>query len=107
MTKKQQLLIELYATKPFAKDKDIAMEVGVTPQYICKFKRTDTFKEALDKRLKEIWKDSERIAVDAMIEAAKSGNITASTYILNSLNYQAPQQINLNTNVIKVSIEDD
>lgn len=107
MTKKQQMAAEFMIQYPLKQDKDIAAMVGFTPQALCKVKKTPEFKEYLDKRLKETWKDSIRAAQNTMIELAKQGDRAAAQYILDSAGYQAPQEINLNTNVIKVEVVDD
>ena len=90
---KQKALIEAIIAYPNATYVDLAEIVGINRNTITQWKRQEEFQQELDKRLKEVWKDSEAIAIDAMINLAKEKNFQASKYILDSLGYAAPTKI--------------
>ena len=104
---KQLALIEAIIAYPTAPHTELAEIVGINRNTITAWKRNAEFKEALDKRLKEIWKDSEVIAIQNMRKLAAGGNFSANKYILDSLGYAPTQKIDANvSNEIIINIED-
>ena len=104
---KQLALIEAIIAYPAAPHTELAEIVGINRNTITEWKRKEEFQEALDKRLKEIWKDSEAIAVMNMRKLATEGNFQANKYILDSLNYAPAQRIEANvSNEIVINIEE-
>lgn len=95
---KQLKLIEIILANPQAPNTELAELAGVNRNTITAWKRNDEFKEALQERLKEIWKDSEIIAVDTMRNLASNGDFKASKYILDSLGYAPTQHIEADVN---------
>lgn len=90
---KQKALIEAILAYPAAPHTELAEIVGINRNTITQWKRMPEFQEELDKRLKEIWKDSEAIAVQNMRKLATEGNFQANKYILDSLGYAPTTKI--------------
>lgn len=90
---KQLKLIEAIIAYPSAPHTELAEIVGINRNTITQWKRNPEFQEALDKRIKEIWKDSEIIAVDTMRKLAIEKDFRAAKYILDSLNYAPATKI--------------
>lgn len=99
--------IEIQIYNPTLSMAEVADILGVHLKSVQNWCSSKVYKEALEKRLKEVWADSIKIAQDTMITRAKNGDFRAAEYILNSNGYQAPQQIELNNNVIKVTIDEE
>ena len=95
---KQKALIEAIIAHPAAPHTELAEIVGINRNTITVWKRDEEFQAALDKRIKEIWKDSEMIAVNTMRKLATEGDFKASKYILDSLDYAPPQKIEADVN---------
>ena len=71
------------------------------------WKRDAEFVSALDARIKEIWKDSEMLAVNAMRNLALQGNFNANKYILDSLGYAPKQQVEMDLHTdINIVVEE-
>lgn len=90
---KQIKLIEAIITYPSAPNTELAELVGVNRNTVSTWRRSEEFQKELDKRIKEIWKDSEAIAVATMRNLATEGDFKASKYILDSLGYAPAQRI--------------
>lgn len=104
---KQKSLIEAIITYPSAPNTELAEIVGINRNTVTAWKRDAEFQEALDKRLKEIWKDSEAIAISNMRKLASGGNFNANKYILDSLGYAPAQKIEAEVNQnIEINIEE-
>ena len=104
---KQKALIEAIITYPSAPHTELADIVGINRNTITVWKRDPEFQAALDERLKEIWKDSESLAVAGMRKLASEGNFQANKYILDSLGYAPVQKVEANlTTDININIED-
>lgn len=98
---KQLALIEAIIAYPNAPHTELAEIVGINRNTITSWKRDDEFREALAKRLKEMWEDSEVIAITNMRKLASEGNFQANKYILDSLGYTPTHKIeaDLNTDI--------
>lgn len=107
MTNKWIRAIDCMIQNPTWNDKQVAEYVGMTPPSLCNAKKKAEFQEFLTKRLKENWKDSIKIAQKTMIDLAESGDRQAAEYILNSAGYKAPEEINVTTKVITITIDDE
>ena len=99
--------IEYIIANPRATNMEVAEVMGVSYQSISNWRCSDVFKEHLNKRLKEEWSESTKIAQKTIIDAAADGNIVAAKYILDSAGYGPDQNVNVNMNTIKVDIIDD
>lgn len=99
---KQKALIEAIISNPNLPHTELAELVGINRNTITTWKRLPEFQAALAERIKEVWKDSEVIAVATMRKLATDGDFKASKYILDSLGYAPTQKIeaDLNTDII-------
>ena len=104
---KQRELLEAMLAHPMLSDVKLAELLGINNKTVGVWKRLPEFKEELDFRLKEQWKESERLAIAKMIELAGAGNYNANKYILDSLGYAPAQRIEANvSNDIVINIEE-
>ena len=105
---KQRNCIEAMLANPTMSNEKLAELVGVNRNTISDWKRNNKeFKEEYEARLKEIWKDSEGIAVNTMRNLAEEGSFQASKYILDSLGYAPAQKIEANVSTdICINIEE-
>lgn len=105
---KQINCIEVMLANPTMSNEKLAEIVGVNRNTISDWKRYNKeFKEEYQKRLKEIWEDSESIAVKTMRNLAEQGNFQASKYILDSLGYAPAQKVEASVSTdININIEE-
>lgn len=104
---KQLKLIEAIIANPKAPHTELAEIVGVNRNTITVWKRMPEFQSALSERIKEIWKDSELLAVDTMRNLALEGDFKAAKYILDSLGYAPVQKIEADVHTdIEINIEE-
>ena len=105
---KQKALIEAIIAYPNAPHTELAEIVGINRNTITQWKRDPEFQAALDARLKEVWKDSEAIAINTMRKLAVEGNFNGAKYILDSLGYAPAQKVEaeLKQAQINITIED-
>ena len=104
---KQKNCIEAMIANPTISNEKLAEIVGVNRNTISDWKRNnEEFKEAYNQRLKEVWEESEGIAVNTMRNLAAEGSFNASKYILDSLGYAPAQRIIADVNAdIEINIE--
>ena len=104
---KQKALIEAIIANPNAPHTELAEIVGINRNTITAWKRDAEFQEALDARIKEVWKDSEAITVNTMRNLAAQGNFNGAKYILDSLGYAPAQKIEADvSSTITITIEE-
>ena len=94
--------IEAMIANPAASNVELADIVGCNRNTITEWKRNEIFMAAYHERLREIWKDSEGIAINTMRNLAIDGDFKASKYILDSLGYAPVQKVeaDLNTEIV-------
>lgn len=96
---KQKYCIEAMLANPTMSNERLAEVVGVNRNTISDWKRNNKeFKEEYQRRLQEIWKDSENLAINTMRNLAIEGSFQASKYILDSLGYAPTQKIEADIN---------
>jgi uncharacterized protein YjcR len=84
----------------------LAEEIGCNRNTITEWKRNEIFMAEYKKRLKEVWADSEAIAVRTMIDLAREGDFKASKYILDSMDYAPTTKIEADVKTdINITIE--
>lgn len=104
---KQVALIEAIIAHPSAPNTELAEMVEVNRNTITAWKRNEEFKAALAKRLQEVWKDSEIIAIDTMRNLAIEGDFKAAKYILDNLGYAPVQKVEADISTdIQINIEE-
>lgn len=84
-------LLEAMLAHPAMSDVKLGELLDLNNKTVGKWRKEEEFQEELKRRLKEQWKDAERLAQKKMIELADEGNFHANKYILDSLGY-APTQ---------------
>ena len=104
---KQRELLEAMLANPMMSDVKLAELLGINNKTVGVWKRLPEFKAELDFRLKEQWKESERIAQRTMLDLAAKGDFKASKYILDSLDYAPTQRIEADVNTdVQIIIEE-
>jgi hypothetical protein len=106
---KQMALIEAMIAHPTMSDVKLGELLNLNNKTVGVYKKNPEFQEELSKRLKEKWKESERIAQDTMIRLATEGDFKASKFILESLGYAPTQNVKLEADVnqdINIFIEE-
>ena len=93
LSAKQLEAIQVLMDNPDLPYEAAAEMIGVARKTLYNWRHSDLFKEELDRRLKERWKDSERLAIDTMINLCRSGDFRAAKYMLDSLGYEAEKKI--------------
>lgn len=84
---RQYQLIEALLANPMVPDTELAKQIGINRNTVREWKKKPEFQEELQKRLRERWEDSERLAMETMQSLAREGDFKASKYILDSLGY--------------------
>ena len=95
LSAKQLEAIEVLMDHPDLPYEGVAELIGVCRKTLYHWRHNELFKNELDKRLKDRWKDSERLAVDTMINLCRAGDFKAAKYMLDSLGYEAEKKIEL------------
>ena len=104
---KEAELLEAMIANPMMSDVQLAKLLGINNKTVGVWRKKPEFKEALQARLKDIWQDSERLAISQMRRLAGEGNYNANKYILDSLGYAPAQKIDANvSNEIVINIEE-
>ena len=101
LSKRQKALIEYMLANPSLPETVCARHCDVPNSTYFSWKQKGEFTDELDRRLKEMWKDSERVAVDTMVSLCREGEYAAAKYILDNLGYKPVDKIQaeLNTNI--------
>lgn len=104
---KELAVVEAMIANPMMSDVKLAELLGINNKTVGVYKKKPEFQEELNKRLREKWKESERIAQETMIKLAKAGDFKASKYILDSFDYAPVQRVEANIATdINIMIED-
>lgn len=106
---KHYALIEAMLANPTASNCMLAEIVGINRNTVTAWRRMPEFQEEYSKRLKEMWKDGEGIAVATMLNLASEGSFQASKYILDSMGYAPTHKVEADINsdvVIKIGGEE-
>ena len=84
---RQYQLLEALLANPMVPDTELAKQIGINRNTVREWKKKPEFQEELQKRLREKWEDSERLAMETMQSLAREGDFKASKYILDSRGY--------------------
>ena len=104
---KHYACIEAMLANPTLSYEKLAEIVGVNRNTITVWRRNQEFMDEYNRRLKQMWADSEGIAVKTMINLAGEGDFKASKYILDSLGYAPTTKIEAEVNTdINITIEE-
>lgn len=103
---KQKALAELMILKPELTNVEYAKEVGIDPNTLYKWKKTDEFQAYMSELCKDKFKDLEKLAIEKLRDNIGKGNQKAIEYTLDYLGYKATQKVEAElTNDINISIE--
>lgn len=104
---RQLELIEALMANPMTTDVDLAKKLCINRNTVREWKNKPEFREELQRRLREKWEDSERMAVATMQMLAQQGDYKASKYILDSLGYAPVQKVEADIHSdINITIEE-
>ena len=108
LTKRQKALLEYMLANPSLPETVCAKNCDVPNSTYFDWKKRGEFTAELDRRLKEQWKDSERIAVETMVALCKKGEYAAAKYILDNLGYKPIERVQAEVSTdITITIGDD
>ena len=93
LSNRQKELIEYMLANPNKPETRCANECGVPNSTYFNWKQKAEFTEELDRRIKEKWKDAERLATETMINLCVKGEYAAAKYILDNLGYKPTDRI--------------
>lgn len=94
LNNRQLKAIELLVYSPYMKLNMIASEVGVSRDTLHRWRNeTPEFMEAVDKAIKERWRNAEALAVNGMINLAEEGNFQALKYMLDNQGYKPVDKV--------------
>lgn len=107
LTKRQKALLEYMLANPNLPETVCARACGVPNSTYFDWKKKGEFTAELDRRIKEMWADSERVAVDTMVSLCREGEYAAAKYILDNLGYKPVDRIEANVKTdINITIEE-
>lgn len=106
---RQVRLAELMVAEPQLTKEEYAARVGCNTSTIYVWRKLPEFQEYYHDLCEKTFRSYEALAVKKLMENANKGNQKAIEYLLNYVGYKQPeqQQIQLDTNIIKVSVADD
>lgn len=93
LTQRQKNLIEYMLANPTLPETVCARNCDVPNSTYFDWKKRGEFTAELDKRIKEKWKDAERLATDTMVNLCLKGEYSAAKYILDNLGYKPIDKI--------------
>ena len=99
LSAKQLEAIEFLMDNPDLSYEAAAEMLGIARKTLYNWRHNELFKNELDRRLKDRWKDSERLAIDTMINLCKIGDFKAAKYILDYQGYGAPNKVEVQGNI--------
>ena len=106
LTPKIIAIIERWLEEPTLTQKEMAEEFGCTTGWMGQIANSPIFKEEMERRCKAVWRDSVKIAVKTLKNAAAQGSESAAKYILDTNGYAPKQQIELENKVINITLDD-
>lgn len=107
LSTRQRNLIEFMVENPALPEYECAKQCGVARSTFYDWKKKPEFREFLDNRIKEVWADGHRMAVETMLSLCREGEYSAAKYILDNLGYAATQKIQADVSTtININIEE-
>ena len=93
LSTRQKNLIEYMLANPQLPETVCAHHCGVPNSTYFAWKQKGEFTAELDRRIKEIWADGQRAAVDTMLSLCREGEYAAAKYILDNMGYKPVDKI--------------
>jgi hypothetical protein len=107
LSNRQKNLLEYMLANPQLPETVCAKHCGVPNSTYFLWKQKGEFPAELNRRLKEMWADSERVAVDTMVSLCREGEYAAAKYILDNLGYKPVDKIQATVSTdINITIEE-
>lgn len=107
LSNRQKNLIEYMLANPTLPETVCAKNCDVPNSTYFDWKKRGEFTAELNRRIKEQWQDSERLAVETMIALCRKGEYAAAKYILDNLGYKPVDRIQAEVhNDINIVIEE-
>ena len=107
LSTKQKAVIEYWVNNPYETFTDIQKRTGISKTQFYKWRQDDEFMAEFHRQNQQKFDEMEALAVKKTLELADKGNWNAIKYILDNKGFAATQKIDLDTNTIKVTINDD
>lgn len=110
LSPRQQELLEYMLANPMLPETVCAKNCGVPKSTYFDWKSKGEFPAELQRRIREKWKDSERLAVEQMLSLCREGKYEATKYILDNIGYASTQKLEANvkgTLEINIDIDED
>lgn len=107
LTKLQETAITFMVANPFMKDAQVCKKINVNPTTMSRWNHQQEFKEALHQACKDKFEAAEKIAIEGLIKNAEKGNVQAQKYLLDYMDYKAPDKVEQTVTVIDVTVDDD
>lgn len=107
LSAKQKAVIEYWVNHPYDSFTEIQNQTKISKALFYKWRQDKEFMEEFHRQNQQKFEEMETLAVKKMLELADKGHWNAIKYILDNRGYAAAQKIDLDTNVIKVTIDDD
>lgn len=102
---KQRKAIETLAGHMDWSQMRVAQEVGIHYTTLSKWMSLPVFRQALDERLHERFKEAVRPAIECINQLIEQGDRQAAIYVLDNCGYELPKQVELDTpNGITINI---
>lgn len=107
LSTRQKNLIEYMLANPQLPETVCAHHCGVPNSTYFAWKQKGEFTAELDRRIKEIWADGQRAAVDTMLSLCREGEYAAAKYILDNMGYKPVEKIQADIKTdINITIEE-
>lgn len=107
LTPRQLNLLEYMLANPQLPETVCAKACGVPNSTYFKWKQDGDFPKELERRIKEVWADSQRAAVDTMLSLCREGKYEAAKYILDNMGYKPTEKIQADiTTDITITIDE-
>lgn len=104
---KQLTLLEYMLSNPNTPVTKCVEDCGIPRRTYYNWKEKGEFQAELDKRIREKWKDSERLATETMINLCAKGDYAAAKYILDNLGYKPVDKVQADIHTdINITIEE-
>ena len=103
---KQIKLAELMVLEPELNNEQYAERVNINPSTVYAWKKNKEFQDYLHECCQTEFKSMEKMAIRKLRENAEKGNQKAIQYILDYLQYKAPETVEVKDKTIRIEIEE-
>ena len=107
LTTKQKAVLEYWVNNPSSSNVDIIKAAKISETSFYRWRKEKEFMDEYHRMCQERFAGLEAKAVAKLEQQVEEGNFSAVKYVLDGQGYAAAQKIDLETNVIKVTLTDD